>query len=330
MAPDPVALARTLIDIDSTTGLETGATDWLAGWLQARGYVVEEQPVSNTRANLFARLDEAPAVVFAAHLDCVAPFLPSREADRLIFGRGACAAKGALAAQVTAIERLRVAGAHGVGLLVTVGGERDHDGARVANGRAPGGSRHLVYGAPTDNRLATAARGDYRVRLRARERAPVVPPSGGSAIDTLLDALMVVRGLNWPEDPVLGRTHYSVGLIEGGTAAVDGATAELHFRTVGDAADVRALLRLVEDFVEVDPLVDEPALRAHAVPGFETTTFPRVTDVACLDRWGAPLLVGPGSAYLARRDEEHVSIDDLLRAVDVYVALAGQLGATPP
>jgi acetylornithine deacetylase len=324
MEPDPVALTRALIDIDSTTGHETEATAWLARWLERRGYDVDLQPVSDARANLFARLDERPAVVFATHLDCVAPFLPSREADGLVFGRGACAAKGALAAQLTALERLRACGERRVGLLVTVGGERGHDGARAANAR-PAGARYLVYGGPTDNRLAAAARGDYRVRLHACESAPVAPLSGGSAIDTLLDALMVVRGLDWPQDPLLGRTHYSVGLIEGGGA--DGASAELHFRTIGDAAELRTLLQVVDGLVQVEPILDQAAVRAHTLPGFETTVFPRATDVPLLDRWGTPILVGPGSVHLARRDEEHVPADELRAAAGVYAALAGRLGA---
>jgi len=220
VAIDPVALTRSLVDIDSTTGREADAGVWLAKFLRERGYAVTEQPVANGRFNVFARLDAAPRVVFSTHFDCVPPFFPSREERGLIFGRGACDAKGILAAQVAAAEALRRSGETQFGLLFVVGEERGSDGARVANEQAPDGVQFLINGEPTDGRLATATRGILRVRLSAKGRAAHSsrPDLGESAIDKLLDALMVIRGLALPEDPLLGRTHYTVGLIEGGVA----------------------------------------------------------------------------------------------------------------
>ena len=173
------------------------------------------------------------------------PFFPSREERGLIFGRGSCDAKGILAAQVAAAERVRATGESRFALLFVVGEERGSDGARVANEQAPAGVRFLINGEPTDNRLGSATRGIFRVRLRASGRAAhsSFPELGESAIDKLLDALMVIRGLQLPDDPLLGRTHYTVGLIDGGVApnvVSPHASAELLFRTVGDgAADSR-------------------------------------------------------------------------------------------
>jgi acetylornithine deacetylase len=222
---DPVALTRSLVDIDSTTGREAEAGRWLAEFLRGRGYHVTEQPVTNGRINVLAQLDAPPAVAFSTHFDCVPPFFPSREERGLVFGRGACDAKGIVAAQIAAAERLRAAGERRFALLFVVGEERGSDGAKQANEIAPPGVRFLINGEPTDNRLGAATRGIVRVRLRASGRAAhsSFPELGESAIDKLLDALMVVRGLEWPDDPVLGRTHYTVGLIEGGVAPKRGA-----------------------------------------------------------------------------------------------------------
>ena len=107
---DPVPLARTLIDIDSTTGREGDVGAWLARFLGDRGYHVEEQPVSDGRFNVFASQGRTPALVLSTHFDCVPPFFSSREERGLIFGRGACDAKGILAAQIAAAERLRAGG----------------------------------------------------------------------------------------------------------------------------------------------------------------------------------------------------------------------------
>src|SRR5690348_11453073 len=97
---DPVELTRRLVDIDSTTGREGEAAEWLAHFLRRRGYHVVEQPVTPGRFNVFARLDADPAIVFSTHFDCVPPFFPCRLERGLIFGRGACDAKGILAAQI--------------------------------------------------------------------------------------------------------------------------------------------------------------------------------------------------------------------------------------
>ena len=324
-----VRLTRELVDIDSTTGREAEAGAWLAVTLRRLGYDVVEQLVRDGRFNVIATAGR-PDLVFSTHFDCVPPFFPSREERGLVFGRGSCDAKGILAAQLAAAERLRAAGERRMALLFVAGEERGSDGARVANAQAPPGIRYLVNGEPTDNRLGSATRGMLRVRLRAKGRAAhsAFPELGESAIDKLLDALMVIRGLQLPEDPLLGRTHYTVGLIEGGVApnvVSPRASAELLFRTVGEAAPVRAALAVVDGLVSVEHVLDIPAVRMHTVPGFETEVFPYTTDVPVLRNWGTPLLVGPGSIHVAHTDEEHVVIDELRAAVGLYETLAGRL-----
>lgn len=327
---DPVALTRSLVDIDSTTGREGEVAAWLSQYLRERGYAVTEQPVSGDRFNVCARLESPPQVVFSTHVDCVPPYFPSRVEGGLLFGRGSCDAKGILAAQVAAVDRLRADGETRVAMLFVAGEERGSDGARVANDHAPEGVRYLINGEPTDNRLGAATRGVLRVRLHATGRAAhsSFPELGDSAIDKLLDALMVIRGLSLPEDSVLGRTHYTVGLIEGGVApnvVSPHASAELLFRTVGDSAEVGELLKVVDGLVAIEHVLDVPAVRMHTLPGFETAVFPYTTDVPVLTRWGKPLLVGPGSIHVAHTDEEHVSIDELLHAVEIYRSLATRL-----
>jgi acetylornithine deacetylase len=327
---EPVAFARSLIDIDSTTWREGAAARRLAAELSGLGYQVTEQQVSDDRINVFARLHSPPQVVFSTHIDCVPPFFPSRVERGLLFGRGACDAKGIIAAQVAAAERLRAAGETRFALLFVAGEERGSDGAAVANAQAPPGVRFLINGEPTDNRLGAATRGMYRLRLNAKGRAAhsSFPELGESAIDKLLDALMVIRGLELPDDPLLGRTHYNVGLIEGGVAPnviSPHASAELMFRIVGDDAPIRAALRVVESLVAVEHILEIPAVRLHTVPGFETAVFPYTTDVPVLTNWGTPLLIGPGSIHVAHTDEEHLSIEELHQAVELYASLAHSL-----
>jgi acetylornithine deacetylase len=323
-------LTRALVDIDSTTGREQEIGGWLSAFLRQRGYRVTEQPVADGRFNVFAQLDAPPQVVFSTHFDCVPPFMPSREEGSVVFGRGSCDAKGILAAQVMAVERLRASGEARVAMLFVAGEERGSDGARVANSHAPEGVKFLINGEPTDNRLGLATRGVLRVRLRARGRAAhsSFPELGDSAIDKLLDALMVLRGVAMPEDPVLWRTHYTVGLIEGGVApnvVSPHASAELLFRIVGESAPVRAALHVIEQLVAIEPVLDIPAVRMHTLPGFDAAVFPYTTDIPLLTRWGTPLLIGPGSIHVAHTDDEHVAIDELRHAVELYERIARQL-----
>jgi acetylornithine deacetylase len=330
---DPVGLTRSLVDIDSTTGREQQAGAWLSEFLRRRGYTAVEQPVSDGRVNVYAHLAATPEVVLSTHVDCVPPFFPSREERGLVFGRGACDAKGILAAQVVAAEQLRAAGETRIALLFVVGEERGSDGARLANDLAPPGVKYLINGEPTDNRLGAATRGVLRVRLKAAGRAAhsAFPELGESAIDKLLDALMVIRGVPLPDDPLLGRTHYTVGLIEGGVAPnviSPRASAELLFRIVGEGQEVRQALEVVEALVSIEQVLDIPAVRMHTVSGFESAVFPYTTDVPLLTRWGRPLLLGPGSIHVAHTDEEHVAVDELREAVDLYASLARRLLAS--
>jgi len=330
---DPIALAVPLIDIDSTTGREGEAGAWLAAFLRDQGFSVTEQPVDGARFNVLATLGP-PSVVLSTHFDCVPPFFPSRvEGDRL-HGRGSCDAKGILAAQVAAVDALRRQGETRVGLLFVVGEERGSDGAKIANLFNAGSvCRFLVNGEPTDNRLGAATRGILRLKLRASGRAAhsSFPELGDSAIDKLLDALMALREVPLPADPTLGRTHYSIGLIAGGVAPnviSPSAEAEVMFRTVGDAREVRRAIQPLERMVAIEHVLDVPPVRLTTVPGFETAVFPYTTDIPFLAQWGEPLLFGPGSVHAAHTANEYVSIADLHAAVRHYVTIARELLAT--
>jgi acetylornithine deacetylase len=326
--PDAVALLRTLVDIDSTTGREAAVSRWVSDELRRRGWHVIEQMVEADRFNILATLDP-PDVVFSTHVDCVPPFFPSRQDGDRVYGRGACDAKGCVTTQIVAAERLRLAGQRRIGLLFVVGEERGSDGAKAANNLA-GGSRFLVNGEPTDNRLGVATRGVLRVRLTAHGRAShsSYPELGESAIEKLVNAIVRLRTMEMPDDPIMGRTHYTVGVIAGGIApnvVPPVADAEVVFRTVGDVDQLRASLTSLEPLVTWEEIVEVPPVTMTKVPGFDTAAFPYTTDIPFLDRWGQPLLLGAGSILVAHSDEEHVRIPDLHRAADQYVELAEYL-----
>jgi acetylornithine deacetylase len=332
---DLFALTRALIDIDSTTGREAGIGELLARHLgelaERTGGRVERMAVDPGRFNLFAAWGE-PVVVLSTHMDAVPPFFPSGEDAEHLHGRGACDAKGIAAAMIAALSSLLAEGGSDFGLLLVVGEETDSLGARVANDN-PRGSRFLVNGEPTDNRLALGSKGALYLEVVAEGRAAhsAYPELGASAVDRLLDALARLRAVPLPDDPVLGETTLNIGILEGGRARnviADHARAEVLVRTVSDTLVLRdRLLAALTGVagVRVAGTSETPAVRLGALPGFETTVVKFTTDVPRLTRWGEPYLLGPGSIHVAHTPGERIAKAELTRAVELYRQLVRQL-----
>jgi acetylornithine deacetylase len=332
---DLFPLTRALIDIDSTTGREREVGELLFRYLEdlagRTGGTVERMPVQEDRFNVLAAWGE-PAVVLSTHMDTVPPFFPSSEDEEHIHGRGACDTKGGIAAMIHAIEELLAEGRRGFGLLLVVGEETDSVGAQMAN-RYPRGSRWLVNGEPTENRLALGAKGMLYLALEAEGRAAhsAYPELGDSAIDKLLDVLARLKTVPLPTDPVLGETTLNVGTLSGGRAAnvvADQARAEVTLRTVGDTSEVRRKLAAAVHAVpgvRIAEIRETPALHLGSVPGFETTIVKYTTDIPRLGAWGEPFLLGPGSIHVAHTPEERVSKRDLIEAVGLYKEMVRRL-----
>lgn len=328
---DLIGLTRALVDIDSTTGREGAVGQFLSRYLKEQGFTVVEQPVDEHRFNVLATCG-TPSVMLSTHFDCVPPFYPSRLEGERLYGRGSCDAKGILAAQIAAADTLRRSGETRVGMLFVVGEERGSDGAKRAN-RDALNTAYLINGEPTDSRLGLATRGVLRVLLRASGRAAhsSFPELGESAIEKLLDVLTDLRTVDWPSDPLLGKTHYIVGLISGGVApnvVPPTASAELMFRTVSDGQQILRLLARFEGRVALEHILEVPLVKLTVVPGIETATFPYTTDIPFLAAWGRPLLFGPGSIHVAHTADEFIDIAEQAAAVHKYVSLARELLAT--
>ncbi len=328
---DVFELTKKLVDLESVTGNEKACADFVEDHLRQIGFRPERQPVSAERANVFAALGR-PEIVFSTHIDTVPPFIPAREDEAFIYGRGACDAKGILAAQVTAAKRLKDSGVRDFGLLFLVGEETLSDGARVADANPPG-TEFLINGEPTDNLLAVGTKGILRVDIEARGRTAhsAYPELGESAIEKLLDVLEDLRRLPLPQDSVLGPTTMNIGVIEGGRASnvvPDRATAQVLFRTVVDSEGLRVRVsQVLQGRCEFEFIRSTPPLHMERLDGFETKVVAFTTDLPNLTRWGKPLLLGPGSINEAHTEHEKVSKSDLARAVDLYFSLVGQLKA---
>jgi acetylornithine deacetylase len=325
-------LTRTLMDIPSLSGEEGEVGRFLASHLEGLGYQVELQEVEPGRANVLARTDARPRVVLSTHMDTVPPFIPSREDATHIYGRGACDAKGIIAAQLTAAELLRREGVEELGLLFTVDEEMGSLGARAAAAHALGREcEYLLNGEPTENRLAVGSKGSLRLRLLTEGRAAhsAYPERGESAVEKMLDVLADVRACDWPRDDFFGETTCNIGTIRGGTrpnVIPAEAAAELQIRLVTPSGTIREILeKVVAGRARVEYLSAAEPVRMLPVEGFEREVVRFTTDIPYLSSWGQPLLLGPGSILDAHTDGERVSKRELEDAVGLYVRLVNSL-----
>jgi len=325
-------LTRELIDIPSLTGAEMGIWNFLADHLESLGYRVDLQDVEEGRANVIATTTNHPIVFFSTHMDTVPPHIKSGEDDNYIYGRGACDAKGIIAAQIEAAQRLRGEGINDIGLLFTVDEEAGSAGARVANSHPIAKScEYLINGEPTDNKLATGSKGSLRMRIKAQGRAAhsAYPENGHSAIDILLDVLSDIRQSDWPVNDNFGNTTCNIGTINGGTRAnviPAEAEAELQIRLVTPATPVKEMLEhAIGDRAQVEYLSENDPQHMLALDGFESCVVRFTTDIPYLTSWGTPLLIGPGSIFDAHTDHERIAKKEMTDAVDLYVRLVHTL-----
>ena len=331
---DPFKLTRALIDIDSVTPNEYQVGEYLLGYLSdladRYGGEVERLGVAPQRFNVFARWGD-PVVTLSTHMDTVPPFVSSREDNENIWGRGACDAKGIVAAMIAAAASLLKTGIRNFGLLFVVGEERGSAGA-IAAAQTPRGSRYVINGEPTENRLALASKGSLRFEIMARGKLAhsAYPELGHSAIHALLDVLQDIRSIPLPNDPLLGPSTLNIGTICGGRApnvVADEARAEIMFRTIGDASPIReAVCAAVAGRAEAREVSHTSALQLSSFDGLPTTVVAFATDIPALGgQWGKPFLIGPGSIHVAHTADEHIAKKSIVEAVDIYARMVKQL-----
>ncbi|MEO7087063.1 MAG: M20/M25/M40 family metallo-hydrolase [Gemmatimonadaceae bacterium] len=316
------------MEIDSTSGRETGVISWLDAYLAGTGWRTQRIPVSPDRYNVFATVVDAPLVTLSTHLDTVPPYVPPRVDGDFIRGRGACDAKGIAAAMICAAENMRDQGLP-IALLFVVGEEVTHDGAHAADdafaaGTVPATSRALINGEPTDSTLAVGTKGAVRVTIRTEGQAAhsAYPELGKSATRDLVRLLAELDDVEFPCDALLGRTTVNIGGLSGGVAD----------NVVAPWAEARLMIRLVTPVEEVETILSKwvdgratlswgpmvPPVQLGVIEGFATSVAAFATDIPVMPHWGTPYLFGPGSIHVAHRDDEFVSIAELRAAVGGY------------
>ncbi len=325
-------LTKSLMNIPSVSGEEEAVGYYLREYLESLGWTVELQKVSENQNNVIAYLNENPRVWLSTHMDTVPPFIPPAEDDDKIYGRGACDAKGIIAAQITAAELLKIEGITDIGLLYTVEEERASTGAKVANGHPLAAKcEYLINGEPTDNDLAIGSKGTFRLNIKTTGKAAhsAYPEEGESAIEKLLDILDDIRHTRFPNDDFFGETTVNIGTIEGGVALnviPPRAEAGLAIRLTTKREPIEEALRsIVRERGEIEILSASEPQRMLEVDGFPQKVVRFTTDIPHMPNWGTPLLIGPGSILVAHTKDEFVLKKDLEAAVGLYKDLVHKL-----
>jgi acetylornithine deacetylase len=334
MVMNVIEWAERLIHIPSVIGQEGALEAFLDDALRRSGFRVERQEFEPGRANLFASAGEPIDVVFCSHMDTVPPFFESRREGEFLYGRGACDAKGSIAAMLTAGLALRDEGFVRFGFLFVAGEETDSRGAKAA-AALNSKSRFIIIGEPTGNRLAAGHHGVLNLRLAVRGRSAhsAFPHLGDSAIHRLLDVLDSIRSVDLGEDPILGKSSLNIGLIEGGTAAnvlAPSGQASLLVRCAIRAEVILDRLKgAIAGRASLEVLSETDPQKLGTRPGFQTTVLPFGSDAPYLGVFGERFLLGPGDPEEAHTEHERVGIKDLEEAAIIYRKLARELAEEP-
>jgi acetylornithine deacetylase len=343
-----------ILSVDSTSGKETELADILAVELAAPGRKVDVFEVGDGTRNVLVSWG-TPKVLFCTHLDTVPPYLPPVFEEDVVKGRGSCDAKGQMFSMYEACKELEAKGCTDFGLLLLAGEETGSFGAKAFNADPAVKDAWLIVGEPTDNCMASAAKGtkSFEVTFAGQACHSGYPENGRSAIMYFNDFVNALRSIVFPVDPVLGETTWNIGKLSSDNPQnilSDSLTCRVYFRTTFDSdemvcnimkniagpqAKLRFGKRMVQDgsdivAKEVAPWQkamtvqafggDTPS-RFEVLEGFESKPVAFGSDAPQLKCFEHKILCGPGSILVAHRDEEHIFLADIEKAISQYVRM---------
>ncbi|KAH6993465.1 hypothetical protein EDB82DRAFT_499280 [Fusarium venenatum] len=336
--PSPLLeLHKSLVEQASITGSEKAVTDYLTTYLEDYGFTVETQTVAKNRNNILAYYGDArkTRVLVTSHLDTVPPYWPYERRSDEIWGRGTVDAKGSIASQVIAVRELQeknMISTGDVALLFVVGEETGGDGMKAANDLGLSWES-VIFGEPTELKLARGHKGGLRFTVRAKGKAghSGYPETGSNAIDSLVRGLSVLQQADLPWSDQFGNTTINIGRIEGGVAPnvipADASAIGSARIAAGTAEEMKHLVSQIVEasnahlVVEFSGYAVDPVPLDYDVAGFNTIVVNYGTDIPSLKGIHKKYLYGPGSILEAHSDHEHLRVSDLEDAVKGYKML---------
>ena len=350
-----------ILSVDSTSGKEAELADYLSLVLDAPGRKINVYEVGDGTRNVLVSWG-TPKVIFCTHLDTVPPYMPPVFEESVVRGRGSADAKGQIFAMYEACKELEAKGCTDFGLLLLAGEETGSFGAKAFNADPAVKDAWLIVGEPTDNCMASAAKGtkSFEVTFACQACHSGYPEHGASAVLYFNDFVNALRSIVFPMDPVLGETTWNIGKLSSDNPQnilSDRLTCRVYFRTTfesdemvcnimkniaGQDAKLRFGRPRVQDGSDVVAKEVAPWQKALNVTAFGGDTPSRFevldgfmckpvafgSDAPQLTCFEKKILCGPGSILVAHRDEEHILLSDLQTAIEQYVSMYETLTQT--
>ena len=313
-------LFKDILSIDSTSGKERDMALWLHAHMDAPEKELQE--VGDGTLNLFLKWG-TPRVVFCTHMDTVPPYIPPVFWDDKVCGRGSCDAKGQIYAMYTACKKLETEGCSGFGILILAGEETGSWGAKAFSKtgfKAP----FLIVGEPTENKMVSASKGtkSYDLVFHGKAFHSGYPEHGISAVERFIAFYNALKAVKFPVDPVLGETTWNVGLLHSDNPQnilSPELTCRLYFRTTFASDEV--VCDYMAGVAEASPRGGDKPAKYVTLPGFESAPASFGTDAPHLTGFGHKIICGPGTVLVAHRDDEHILLADIDKAVEQYVKI---------
>lgn len=340
-----IDLLHNLVAIQSLSGQEENAVNFLVAEMKARGF---DEAYVDQAGNAVGVKGNGPArVVLLGHIDTVPGDIPVRVEDGVLHGRGACDAKGPLAAFVSAATE-----ATGDNVTITVVGAVGEEsigspGAYEVSGwSAPD---FCIIGEPSSwDAVCLGYRGTvsftYRLKQAGRHTAGPGETVGELGVlfwNTLLAEIQQINGVVEGFNSV-GTSLRSINTSTDGLYDTVEMSIGIRLPPSVPSAQVLAIIESIRDTGEVElhgvqegystdrknPMTP-PFLRAIRAQG-GNPRFTRKLGTADMTVvgpvWQCPIVAyGPGDASLDHTPEERIDLDDYLRAVRILTSVLNEL-----
>ena len=354
--PELLDLLQRLVTFRTDT-TEVAQAEWLQQLTTTWGGSARIDEVLPRRVNFLATFsgkDPSRSILFEAHGDTVGGDVPMRldATAGLLYGRGTCDPKGAMAAILFAIQRVLSEKGRPpvtVHFAATCKEESGCEGARALMASGFRADRAVV-GEPTRLTIIRAHKGAWRCKIRTRGVA-VHSSNPGRGVNAIYGMRRVLEFLeqHYPRtfeqipDPLLGAPTLSVGTIRGGLAVnvvPDACEIEVDWRIVPGqtGAALLADLRTRLPDCEIEPCESYPAFREpddspvvtqlqHASAAVLGTpaplgAVPWAANAGFFREAGIPCVIfGPGDIAQAHTAGEFVELQQVQQAADVYAEM---------
>ena len=310
-----------IMEVESTSGMENSVAEFIKDNYFPDGAELEIQDIPNGMVNLYYKWGN-PEIIFCSHFDTVPPYIPPRKEGDVIYGRGSCDAKGQIAYLAEVCKRLHERGETNFGLLMLAGEEVGSYGAQAAN-KVIEGCKYVIVGEPTENKLIKAQKGNMLAEVEFFGKAfhSGYPEHGDNAIQRMIDFVNRLNALEFPVDPLLGKTTYNIGNLSAENARniiSDYVSMKIFFRTTFHTHDilVKMVNEIIDDQTKIEFAYGDRPIEFHTVDGFETGVVSYGSDAPELPNLGKPMLYGPGSIFTAHTDKEQITIPEMEKAVE--------------